>query len=156
MAKNLPVPSIIGRPTDYRPEYCELLINHLAEGLSFESFAAVVDTCKQTIYTWLEKFPEFSAARANGNEKSRLYWERLGRDHILNSSIVGVASKSLNATVWIFNMKNRFPDEWRDKKEITGDIKTGPDLTGLMSEAADDPQLLAALRLVGDKLSKKG
>jgi hypothetical protein len=25
---------------------------------------------------------------------------------------------SLNSTVWIFNMKNRFKDEWKDRHEI--------------------------------------
>lgn len=144
-----------GRPTEYRPEYCQLLLAHLSEGLSFESFAAVVDVCKQTIYSWLEKFPEFADAKARGFEKNRLFWERLGRDNIINESWHQAGSRSLNATVWIFNMKNRFPDEWRDKKEISGQVNTGTDLSGLMTRAADDPELMAALRVVGDALSKK-
>ena len=28
----------VGRPTKYKPEYCEMLIEHMSEGLSFESF----------------------------------------------------------------------------------------------------------------------
>jgi hypothetical protein len=34
-----------------------------------------------------------------------------------------------NPTAFIFNMKNRFPDDWKDKKEVdnTHDFKNRPD-----------------------------
>lgn len=114
-----------GRPTKYKPEFCELLIEHMASGLSFESFGGLdeVEVWKDVLYDWVKLYPDFSNAKRLGFQKNRKFWEKLGRDHILNESESfgngqGSKSKSLNATVWIFNMKNRFPEEWREKKEI--------------------------------------
>ena len=99
-----------GRPTDYKEEYCEELIIHMSMGYSFESFAGIVGTCKQTLYNWLESNPMFLDAKEKGFSASRLRWEQIG---------LGIAQKGQgNATAFIFNMKNRFPSEWRDKQEL--------------------------------------
>lgn len=58
-----------GQPTKYKPEYCQLVIDHMSRGLSFESFAGVVGTCKQTIYSWMAKYPEFLDARNQADAK---------------------------------------------------------------------------------------
>lgn len=98
-----------GRPTDYKPEFCELLIEHMGEGFSFEAFAGVVNCNRDTLYEWANVHPEFSDAKKIGFERNRLTWERIGID---------LARKGDgNATAFIFNMKNRFPKEWRDKIE---------------------------------------
>lgn len=99
-----------GRPSDYKPEYCELLIDHMSEGLSFESFGGVVGSHRDTLYEWTKVHPEFKEAREIGKSKSRLFWEKLGIEGLWGSK----EGPNLNATVWIFNMKNRF--QWRDKQ----------------------------------------
>lgn len=104
----------VGRPTLYKPEYCELLIEHMGSGLSFEAFAGVVGVCKKTLYDWEKANPEFLHAKSEGLEKARLFWEKLGVNNIINESFGKDGSRSLNSTVWIFNMKNRFG--WRDKQ----------------------------------------
>jgi hypothetical protein len=110
-----------GRPTSYRPEYCQMLIDHMEEGLSFESFAGVIGVNRDTIFEWAKVQTEFSDAKKAGFEKSRLTWERIG----LNISKLNEG----NPTAFIFNMKNRFPDDWKDKKEVdnTHDFKNRPD-----------------------------
>lgn len=109
-----------GRPCLYKPEYCDLLLIHFADGLSFEAFGGVVDVAKQTLYNWVKEYPEFADAKARGESKSRLYWEKLGRDGLHNETIKDddgmTVTRSINATLWIFNMKNRFG--WRDKTEV--------------------------------------
>lgn len=113
-----------GRPTDYLPEHCQTLIEHMAKGYSYESFAGVVGTCKQTLYNWEKAHAEFLDAKKEAIEKCRLFWERIGIDHVVNISEESKtdegdtfkSTKSLNASVWIFNMKNRFPQEWREKQ----------------------------------------
>lgn len=102
-----------GRPTKYRPEYCQQIIDHMAQGLSKEAFAGAIGVHKETIYNWAEANPEFSDAIKNGEQVCRLFWESLG--------IQGATgSDAFNATAWIFNMKNRFHEEWRDRHEHTG------------------------------------
>jgi hypothetical protein len=116
----------MARPTDYKPEYCEMLIEHMAKGYSFESFAGITKTCKDTIYHWAKIHPEFSEAKKQAFEQSRLFWETLAIENALNISeslrdkdgTTRTMSKALNSTIWIFNMKNRFKDEWREKQEL--------------------------------------
>ena len=85
-----------------------MLIDHMAKGLSFESFAADCNTTKKTLYNWTELFPEFLNAKKRGEEKCRRWWETLGTN-------LAAGKKKGNAAVYIFNMKNRFG--WRDKIE---------------------------------------
>ena len=98
-----------GRPTDYKPEYCQKLIEHGREGLSFDTFSAVVGVTRQTLYNWLKVHPEFERAKKEYEDVCKLWWEKAG-----NAMAVGKLQG--NATTWIFNMKNRFG--WRDKVEV--------------------------------------
>lgn len=107
-----------GRPTKYKKRYCQDLIDHMSQGYSFESFAGLIGTTKDTIYAWSRKHKEFSDAKKAGTEASRMFWERMAVDNLINSTETrgkSSSSKSLNSTVWIFNMKNRFG--WRDRVE---------------------------------------
>lgn len=97
-----------GRPTDYDPKYCDMLIDHMSEGLSFESFGGVVGCCKETLYSWMRENPAFLDARKQGNEASRLLWEKIGIDGTVGKI------KNFNAASYIFNKKNRFG--WRDQR----------------------------------------
>lgn len=107
-----------GRPTKYKPEYCQMLIDHMSQGLSFESFAADVDTWAGTLYRWEEAHPEFREAKRKGFEKCRKFYEKAG--------VAGFMGKipGFNTAAWIFNMKNRF--KWHDRQEleVTASIET--------------------------------
>lgn len=133
-----------GRPSSFKPEYCDLLLDHMEKGYSFESFAGVVRKSKQTIYDWTEANAEFLDAKKVGLELSRLYWERKAIDHmngvvskedvkLIRGAIednqdtggpvtIKIDAGYFNNTLWIFNMKNRFG--WRDKQDIE---HSGPD-----------------------------
>lgn len=118
----------VGRPSKYKPEYCEMLIKYMAQGYSFEAFAGIVRTTKQTIYTWTEEFPEFLDAKEEGFARSREFWEKQAIDGLWN--IQGEGSRNLNNTAWVFNMKNRFG--WRDKQpdeasDVTVNVNTMSD-----------------------------
>jgi len=108
----------MGRPSLYKPEYCDALIEHMKGGLSFESFAGRCGVCKQTLYAWCEAHKEFNEAKAIGESLSLLWWEQAGKAGLLGQTVkqadgTVVNFKSFNATVWIFSMKNRFG--WRDR-----------------------------------------
>lgn len=112
----------VGRPTKYKPEYPEMLEEHMASGLSFESFAGLVSVDRETIYTWTEKHPKFLDAKKTGIEKGRLFYERIGiegmwkqKDYDDDGNII--SDRQLNTTNWIFQMKNRY--DWRDKTEVS-------------------------------------
>lgn len=112
----LPEGYVFGRPTDYKPEFCEQLIKHCSEGLSFESFAGKILVTRKTLYNWRESHEDFLHAAEVAKEKCREYWEGKGRD-----GTVGELDK-FNSGSWQFIMKNFFRDEWSEtvKQEVTG------------------------------------
>ena len=106
----------IGRPTKYKPEYCDMLVKHMAEGASMTSFAAEIDVSRETISEWSRVHPEFSAAVKKGKAKCAAWWEKLGR--------VGAQGGEVNPTLVIFGLKNMAADDWREKQELA---HTSPD-----------------------------
>lgn len=101
----------MGRPTKFKEEYCDRLVDHMAEGFSFESFAGKVLVSRQTIYSWLEKSSNFLDSKRRGEMACLYFWE--------NASIKGMFNTQdtkLNVGNWVFNMKNRF--NWKDSHQI--------------------------------------
>lgn len=101
-AKPEAVPHKMGRPTKYEPHYGAMLIDHMTQGLSFETFAAIIHVDRDTLYEWRKVHPEFSDAYKRGKDLSQLAWERIG--------LAGTAGKipGFNVAGYIFNMKVRF------------------------------------------------
>jgi hypothetical protein len=114
MPEDIP-PKRRGRPTKWKDEYCDLLVEHLAEGLSFDSFAGKIGITNETLNAWLKEKPEFSEAKKEGLPQSLLFWETMGRDGCRGFI------KDFNTGAWVFNMKNRFG--WRDKRELNHKVE---------------------------------
>ena len=89
-----------------------MLIEHMRKGYSFESFGAVIDIADGNLYEWLKVHPEFQEAKKLAFTHSRLFWEKVGIEGLRKDP----DGSSLNTTLWIFNMKNRFG--WRDQIDI--------------------------------------
>lgn len=98
------------RPTTYKPEYCEMIIDHMSDGASMTSFAAEIGCARSTINEWMDKNPEFSEAVKVAKSKCAAWWERVGRQNAVEGGG--------NATLVIFGLKNMSPDDWREKQEI--------------------------------------
>ena len=120
----------MARPTKYKPEMCQAIIDAMSKGYSKEAAAHEIGIAKDTFYAWDKKHKEFSDAIKEGEKASRHFWEKLG--------IAGAMGKvpGFNATSWIFNMKNRHG--WADKKEISG--KDGADI--ILKITKDDESVL--------------
>ena len=112
----------------YSKKFPEMLINHMEQGFSFSSFGGTIRVHRATLDRWKKKYPKFEEAYELGKTMSELHWEKLGMEglyEIVQKDEEGNINRlKMNATMWIFNMKNRFG--WRDKKEIeqtvSGDI----------------------------------
>jgi hypothetical protein len=96
-----------GRPTDYRPEYCDLIVEKARElGLSVTAFAGVIGVSRETVYAWIKSYSAFSDAASRARSARVLWWElKLGRSR-----------KGAETTAAIFALKNADPTEWRDVK----------------------------------------
>jgi hypothetical protein len=118
-----------GRPSKYKPEYDQMLIDHMASGLSYLSFAGEIGVCEDTLFEWEKHHVSFSESKKIGFAKNRTWWEKMGNAHITHVDSKFESSPKLNSTVFIFNMKNRFPREWRDRVEVSGDKEAPLNLT---------------------------
>jgi hypothetical protein len=94
-----------GRPSDYRPEYCEAVIEKARElGLSLTAFAGVIGVSQDTVHEWKKRHSEFSEACSRAKAARVLWWElKLGRSR-----------KGAEVTASIFALRNADPMEWRD------------------------------------------
>lgn len=102
----------VGRPTDYRPEYCQMIIDHMEDGASVVSFAASISVARSTITEWANVHPEFSVALNTGKAKCAAWWDRRGRDIAVSGGGPGASAMVM------FGLKNMAPDDFREKQEI--------------------------------------
>ena len=103
-----------GRPTKWKDEFCEMLIEHMANGYSFASFGGIIDVSEDTLHTWKNEKPQFSESYKAGRLKSMAFWEKIG----IGQSVGKLKGSS---QTWTFNMKNRFG--WQDKQHIETEQK---------------------------------
>lgn len=106
--------SKFGRPTKYKPEYCQAIVSHMSEGASATSFAASIDVDRSTITEWTTVHPEFSIAFTRAKAKCAAWWETVAR----KNAVTGDG----NAAITVFGLKNMGPDDWADKFEHGGGI----------------------------------
>lgn len=124
---------VLGRPTLYKPEYCEMVVSHLSQGYSIESFAGLIDVHRDSIYEWKSKHPIFSDSIKRGIDKSLLYWEKLGMAGTLGKI------KGFNPATYIFTMKNRFG--WTDRlaTDVNANVSVVPTvILDVLDESSPD------------------
>lgn len=117
-----------GRPSKYKPEMCDQVIELMKEGASLVEVAAELGICKDTVHEWKKTNDEFSDSIKRGVQLSAAWWERKGRTSLEN--------RDFSATLWYMNMKNRFG--WKDKQE---NQHTGKDGGPIQHEVGMRPPL---------------
>lgn len=132
-----------GRPTDYRPEYIELVYKLCLLGATDKEMADIIGVTESTFNLWKGKHKEFSESLTRGKVVAdaeiakSLYHRAKGYEHkeTITATYQGQITDTMDvikhyppdtpaATLWL---KNRQPDKWRDKVEIdqnaTGSIE---------------------------------
>lgn len=134
-----------GRPSEYRPEYIEHARIMCEEGLTDKEIADHFGVCRQTLFTWRKNHPEFAAAFKFGKALADDRMERTAfelatgytttirkkvklRDSQGNEKIVEVEEELVvppDAKMLQWLLKNRRPDDWKDKTEqhISGKVE---------------------------------
>ena len=103
----------VGRPSKYDESFCDQVIDLGKQGLSITQIAFELDIHKDTLYDWKKTKPEFSDAIKKARDYAQGFWENALRTAALGMNPEGVTP---NPTLMIFQMKNRFQDEWREKQ----------------------------------------
>ena len=127
-----------GRPSEYNPDVHPALVEDLArKGLTQSEIAEEMNLHPCTITDWKNKHPEFSEALKRGKQgpddkvQKALYNRALGYDVTERRAVVVGTGEHARVeyveetrhihpdpTSCIFWLKNRRPDEWRDKRDI--------------------------------------
>lgn len=108
--------SVFGRPSKYptSKEDIEALhgdvIGYGREGFSKTQIAVKLGISRTTLYSWTEKHSDFLDTIKRAQEAAQAHWEDLGME--LARTGAG------NATAFIFQMKNRFPKDYKDRKAV--------------------------------------
>jgi hypothetical protein len=98
-----------GRPTKYKEEYCKMLVDHMAEGMSYESFAGFIGVNRDSLYEWDKHYVNFSDAKKIGRAK-----QEYANEKTLHQIAKGKL-RDANVTAQIFIMKNCH--KWTDRVE---------------------------------------
>ena len=124
-----------GQPTKYRPEMCDKVIKAGKAGKSITAMANACGVHRETIYAWMETHPAFSDAINLARQYALEWWETSGQGQTRGRY------EGANATSMIFMMKNQFPDDYRDRREIdhSGELKiVEVDFTGYEEDPDDE------------------
>ena len=104
-SKPKPEGYVFGRPTLYRPEYCQRAIEFMGQGYSVTALAGELQIAKETIYGWIREHADFMHAINMG---------RAARVAALEAKLLST-SQGVGVTAAIFALKNADPDEWQDR-----------------------------------------
>jgi transposase len=118
----------VGRPSLYKPEYCEEVIALGKIGKSTEAIGAMLGVGTKTLYNWRDENPEFLHALELAKEFELQWWEDIAQTHMIENK----ESDKINASIWSRSMAARFPKKYREqvKQEITG-ADGAPFLSGI-------------------------
>jgi len=86
-------------------------MEHMSYGHSVQSFCGKYYLTMGIVKTWAKNFPEFSEAMEIGRNLQRYQWEK-----ILLEQAQG--QNKANPAAMIFALKNFFPEDFQDKREV--------------------------------------
>jgi hypothetical protein len=127
----------VGRPSKYKPEIAEQAYKLCLLGATDKEMADFFGVAESTFNLWKKEHEEFSESLKKGklladaNVANKLYQRALGYSHpedkIFNDNgepmiVPTIKHYPPDPTAAIFWLKNRKPQEWRDKREteLTG------------------------------------
>jgi len=101
-----------GRPSTYKPEYCDQVIDLGKKGYSPTEIAVELGVPRTTMLSWANEHLEFSTALTRAKECEQAWWEKTGRD--------ALGADKFNSAVWSKSMSARFREEYTERREVSG------------------------------------
>lgn len=103
-----------GRPTDYRKEYCERLIEMGNLGYTKAMMARDLGVARMTLDNWASDHPEFLDALTRARDLSLAFMEEKG--------LAGLDMAGFNSSLYAKLMSAMFPGDYSEHKkvEVTG------------------------------------
>jgi len=101
----------MARPSKYDPAFCEKIVAMGKLGKSKAQIASELGVVRNTLDNWVIDHPELGVALHEAQEYALAWWENMAQA-VMIEPVPG-----WNATSFIFQMKNRFRSDYRDKIE---------------------------------------
>lgn len=108
------------KTSEERKAACERVCEHIMSGLSRDCFP---DADWDTVERYIKEYPvDFPPEKIeNAMRINRLFWEKTGVEGTLGKI------QGFNATSYIFNMVNRFKEDWKNRNDTNiGGQKDNP------------------------------
>lgn len=107
----------------FKPEYCEMLVDHMRQGNSYSTFILKVGCTRKTLYNWEKDFPEWANAKEEGMQAAKSFLESRLMVKASGQKVEGIDPKLIDTTCLIFALKTRFHETYGDKTkhEVSGD-----------------------------------
>lgn len=115
------------------------LVEHMANGLSYQSFAGAIGVSKRVLERW-EENEDWILWKERAVAQGLLYWEKMLHDATTKEALA-------DAKLMIFKLKNMFPEEYKEKVELeTNMAPTQIIIKGLtgMDEEEDEEEIVEA------------
>ena len=124
--KNPPAKNPVGRPTKYKDEMLDILIECGKKGFTKTMMVVELGINRDTLYAWTNiNSPhyneEFSVAYKQAEELSQAFMERKGMDNMENPKF--------KEGIYRYFMQRRFPKDWGDLPQININHNTSQELT---------------------------
>lgn len=147
-----------GRPSDYRPEYCETAGNMCIAGATDFEVAQALDVHVSTLYRWKAAHPEFREALRVGKDladdrvEASMYHRAVGYSYpalkimqdkgspVIVPYTEHVPPSEVAGTLWLIN---RRPDKWRAKQAIEHSGPNGGPIETRNADSLSDAELEA-------------
>lgn len=140
-----------GRPTSFKAEYIEQGRKLAALGATDREMAEFFGVAESTFYLWKNTHPDFSEALkvgkapADARVEQSLYRRATGYSYDATKifqyegqpvTVPYVEHVPPDVTACIFWLKNRVPDEWRDKQEVEVGVNLAEVIAARRAKAA--------------------
>lgn len=86
--------------------------------MSFDTFIAIVEVSRKTLYSWVEKFPDFALAKELAFAKSQHFYEQRLMIKVSGQEVKGIKAKDIDTSCLIFALKTRFRKDYTEKTDI--------------------------------------
>lgn len=103
--------------TTFKPEYCEMLIDHMSQGYAYETFGAKIKKGRSTLYDWEKDFPEWVEAKKAAQELAQLFFEEKLMAKVKGRKENGADPRLIDTSCLIFALKTRFHKTYSEKTE---------------------------------------
>jgi hypothetical protein len=106
-----------GRPSSYRPEHCDRIVQLMAEGRSLDGCTALLGVHPDSLYEWQKKHREFTDAVRAGRAAATAFWETRLLD------VPQGGTSNAQAIQWALRNRSRAASGWdhaHAKLEVSG------------------------------------